>query len=120
MYFITALSPLLTVELWSGLGANRSSTLQSQSPYESVSTGVLVGTVVAAFFGACFFLGLLMFVAFKRSWWPFRRRHMITTEKAAHVSETCQHRDLAPYAAAKGPELESGRRYELASNNMQY
>ncbi|KAK7883578.1 hypothetical protein LTR67_011076 [Exophiala xenobiotica] len=84
------------------------------SPYKGISTGVLAGAIVAAFFGACLFLGLLMFVAFKRSWWPFRRRHMIPTEQAAHVCETCQHRDLAPYAAAKGPELETGRRHELA------
>ncbi|KAK5205384.1 hypothetical protein LTR47_005539 [Exophiala xenobiotica] len=105
---------------FSDLRANRNSTLQCQSPYEGISTAVLAGAIVAAFFGACLFLGLLMFVAFKRSWWPFRRRHMIPTEQAAHVCETCQRRDLAAYAAAKVPELETGRRHELASNSMQY
>jgi hypothetical protein len=120
MYFITAPFPLLIIELWSGLGANRNLPLQGQSPYEGFSTGVLAGAIVAAFFGACLFLGLLMFVAFKRSWWPFRRRYMIPTEQAAHVCETCQRRDLAAYAAAKVPELEAGRRHELASNSMQY
>ena len=120
MYFITALFPLLIVELWSGSGANRSSTLQSQSPDEGISTGVLAGAIVAAFFGASLCLGLLMFIAYKRSWWPFRRRYMPPTEQAAHVCETCQHRDLAPYAGAKGPEVENGRRHELASNSMQY